>query len=513
MSDYVGRWNELMTGSWHAGPGNTVKKNPDWKNPDDVAAWYHDKGYSKMLKEGKNPYFTYNKYDEDFIRQYKGKVGRNVFKLKKIVMPHGIKQKKGAKMDEFRTPRRPRKGARSRVRRNRSRTPSSSVSWGPFMGPVARRSTSLGIPHRPRYNSRSMSRRLRSMSVRSRKYLGYSPKYRGGKRKWAPKRRYSTKRRRFGRGRQSSTQQVLNAMVRSIAPPRILWGNAYKTPLAVGANLATMFCHEGGDEVDSASTSELIHGSTFRFNQVMSFVHDTTTAGDFDNERRIIWSYSKTRHTITNPTNGLLNVRFYEVVARKKERNTDGPLFGLEEINANTNVFPVNSANVRTNIVMTYVTPDDSAGLHQAQLTVPPWYRLGNAPQFWKQKWKIIRSTDQRALGPGEQIHFTQESRYGAIIGDKFDSGIDAPARFVVVWAQGMLGTDEGGTLHGNSASSLLYRVLTKDVARALPAISFEQFARMDDTVAGANALAYDAPDLATGEVPAGHDNVIVNVS
>lgn len=87
-------WDLTLPGYKYLGPFNKLNKGEP-TNESDRAALEHDKGYAKLLSEGKRAYTQFNDADEQFLKRvktndYGGWLGKQFFTLKKAAFQHGF---------------------------------------------------------------------------------------------------------------------------------------------------------------------------------------------------------------------------------------------------------------------------------------------------------------------------------------------------------------------------------------------------------------------------------------
>nr|QKE54965.1 MAG: capsid protein [Parvoviridae sp.] len=98
----------VLPGYKYLGPFNSLDKGEP-VNAADAAALEHDKAYDEQLKEGKNPYLTFNKADEKFMKDLEGdrslggNLAKALFQAKKRVLEPlgGVDLAKGDKISDY----------------------------------------------------------------------------------------------------------------------------------------------------------------------------------------------------------------------------------------------------------------------------------------------------------------------------------------------------------------------------------------------------------------------------
>lgn len=308
---------------------------------------------------------------------------------------------------------------------------------------------------------------------------------------------------------------ALRELVDTLAPQVVVVGTGDQPPAPCADGYRNFFCRESGVAGDEGS---LVHGHTERWRSVFKAAKQVAASTGFDDSAINFWEYSKTTTGISNPNNHPIKVRFHEFLAVK---TSNGPLALWDIVLGDTGTHLPNNAGISSSVTLGYNYAQADSGAvganeNYSKLHMKPWIGIKDFLTSYKgHEMKRLKVTKWKVLDPGTTVSYTQESRYGKIVGDEFDTlGLNSHVRYVVVEVIGYHSTNEAGALHGQQTGSVLLHTHTKDILRSLTSERNVKIVGIDNQVAGSNIPSAQQLNGTGGmEVPAGRDNVIANPS
>ena len=369
----------------------------------------HDKDYATIIGMGKDPYFNKNWadrkmltamekipwYDRDHVWQAaysffqtKNLVGRGMIEEKRMVPYTKSYLGKRTHRDELEMlDRQVQQYKRRAVRRNHNA------------------------------NRRKMARRYKKSKRKSYRRKRRTRRSTVGKRKRTYKRRTPRYKTPF------SIMQYLNTLF----PKKVIRAEGYSamcnydtaaTPNAI-PNKALWACL-GYDSNNRYNYFH--HGSSRRFQRVANCVNSSTSSASTDNQWTMMWEKSVTTFVLSNPCNYAQIVEVIEVAQVKQHSDTSTPVGVMNTLIGDTEMFPAGVLNINTTpnwtLVRADVSNDDAHFDHaNSDLTL----KYSDFQPAINDQYRILRK-QIKILQPNQKFSVTQESNYGKVTGELWDS-------------------------------------------------------------------------------------------